>query len=59
MSYITINEESGEKKVTIDFENATQVKLFDTSDADVKPENLDEGVIAYGKTGKVVGTRKL
>lgn len=59
MSYITINEESGEKKVTIDFENAVQVKLFDTSDADVKPENLDEGVIAYGKTGKIVGTRKL
>lgn len=59
MSYITINEESGEKKITIDFENAAQVKLFDTSDADVKPENLDEGVIAYGKTGKIVGTRKL
>ena len=58
MSYIKVNESDSEKSVTVDFENATAVRLYDTSDADVKPENLDEGVIAYGKNGRIVGTRK-
>lgn len=59
MSYIKVNETDEEKSVQVNFDNAVSVKLFDTSDADVKPENLDEGVIAYGKDGKIVGTRKL
>ena len=58
MSYVKVNEADGEKSVTVNFENATAVRLYDTSDADVKPENLDEGVIAYGKNGRIVGTRK-
>ena len=58
MSYIKVNEADGEKSVAINFDNATAVRLYDTSDADVKPENLDEGVIAYGKNGRIVGTRK-
>ena len=58
MSYIKVNETDGEKSVTVNFDNATAVRLYDTSDADVKPENLDEGVIAYGKNGRIVGTRK-
>lgn len=58
MSYIKVNETDGEKSVTVNFDNTTAVRLYDTSDADVKPENLDEGVIAYGKNGRIVGTRK-
>ena len=58
MSYITINEETSEKKVVVDFDNIESVTLYDTSDADVKPENLDDGVIAYGKSGKIIGTKK-
>ena len=58
MSYIKVNESDEVKSITVDFENATAVRLYDTSDADVKPENLDEGVIAYGKNGRIVGTRK-
>ena len=58
MSYVKINETDTEKSVTVNFENATAVRLYDTSDADVKPENLDEGVVAYGKNGRIVGTRK-
>lgn len=59
MSYIKVNEADEEKSVQVNFDNEVSVKLFDTSDADVKPENLDEGVIAYGKDGKIVGTRKV
>ena len=58
MSYIVVNETDSEKSIQVNFDNATAVRLFDTSDADVKPENLDEGVIAYGKNGRIVGTRK-
>ena len=58
MSYIKVNETDEVKSITVNFDNATAVRLYDTSDADVKPENLDEGVIAYGKNGRIVGTRK-
>lgn len=58
MSYIKVNETDQEKSMSINFDDTVAVRLYDTSDADVKPENLDEGVVAYGKNGRIVGTRK-
>ena len=55
MSYITTK--NGE--VEVHFEDATGVRLFDTADADITPEDVRAGKIAYGPNGKIIGTAEV
>jgi len=54
MAYITVKE--NENIVTLDDAQNLPKTFYDCADADITPEDVRKGKVAYGPNGKIIGT---